>query len=340
MYKLAAVLVALGTAVGCTSDPSVAFTAVSQIDVPTHGVVVRDGALADAAMADQVCVLDVKAGRALFDSDLGVGTERLLDAYGDRTLAALGDQVAILPREGGSPTESWSIDARDGRLTDDGVVLVSQADGCAVTFLEDTTASFRVPGVDCEGPVAMAIDRPAGLVWLADGSSLARIGSDGAFARWDDVPADALSLDAAGGLVLGARGDDWLQTIDSDGEPVWNAVLDGPLVDLDVAPGSGIAGVVVGEPRGRSRLTLVDVATGVDVGDHPLPTDVEVSFSDDGTTMALTHPQGVLFYDVDVDRGALSLPDGPIGSGAAGAAAGLGAGAVVGTALMIAIVAD
>lgn len=340
MNKLAVVVVALGAAVGCTSDPSVAFTAVSQIDVPTNGVVVRDGALADAAMADQVCVLDVQAGRALFDSDLGVGTERLLDAYGDRTLAALGDEVSVLPREGGAVTESWSIDARDGRLTDDGAVLVSQEDGCAVTFIEDTTASFRVPGIDCGGPMAMAIDRAAGFVWLADGRSLARIDRDGAFARWDDVPADALSLDADGGLVLGARGDDWLQTVDSDGEPVWNVVLDGPLVDLEVAPGSELVGVVVGDRRGRSHLALVDVATGVDVGRHPLPTEVEVAFSGDGNTMALMHPEGVLFYDVDVDRGALSLPDGPIGRGAAGAAVGLGAGAVVGTALMIAVVMD
>lgn len=340
MNKLMMVMAALGTAVGCTSDPSVAFTAVSQLDVPTNGVVVRDGALADAAMADQVCVLDVQAGRALFDSDLGVGTDRLLDAYGDRTLAALGDEVAVLPRDGGSPVESWTLDARDGRLTDDGVVLVSQVDGCAVTFIDDATASFRVPGVDCAGALAMAVDRPAGLVWLADGRALARIGSDGAFARWDDVPADALSLDAAGGLVLGALGDDWLQTIDSDGEPVWNVVLDGPLVDVEVAPGSGLAGVVVGDADSRSHLALVDVATGVDVGDHPLPTEVDVAFSGDGHTMALMHPEGVVFYDVDVDRGALALPDGPIGRGAAGAAAGLGAGAVLGTALMIAVVMD
>ena len=334
------VVVALGTAVGCTSDPGVAFTAVSQINVATNGVVVRDGAMADAAMAEQVCVLDVQAGRALFDSDLGVGTERLLDAYGDRTLAALGDEVATLPRDGGPVTESWAIDARDGRLIDNGVVLVSQADGCAVTFVEDTTASFRVPGLDCGGARAMAIDRRAGFVWLADGRSLARIDREGEFSRWDDVPADALSLDAAGGLVLGALGDDWLQTITADGEPVWNVVLDGPLVDLEVAPGSGMAGVVVGESRGRSRLALVDVATGIDVGDHPLPTEVDVAFSGDGHTRALMHPEGVLFYDVEVDRGALDLPDGPIGRGASGAAAGLGAGAVLGTALMIAVMAD
>ena len=82
------------------------------------------------------------------------------------------------------------------------------------------------------------------------------------------------------------------------------------------------------------------VETGYDIGNHPLPTEVTVEFAPDGGTMALSYDKGVLFYDVNVDRDALDLPDEPIGHGAAGATTGLGLGAVLGTAAMIAVAAD
>jgi hypothetical protein len=339
-------LLSIAALAGCSSDPSVGFTLLATLQADTDGVVMQDdAATADAAMADQICVIDVRDASVLIDADPGEGQEVLHDALGDRALAGVDGKLWSVDRSG-EMVEGLAVEALAARLTHDGTVaLVAHEGVCLVAFERaDSSTAWAVPGTDCTGDVGFDVDRNTGTAWIADGQAVATVDPSGEFSRWDGIGADTIDLDVrTGHALVGARGEAWVQSVSDAGSVAWTTGLDGALYDLGVAGDGGVAGVMVDDATGGA-FTLLETAEGARVAVHPLPEVASVAFSDNGASLGLGTDRDVYFYDVDVD---VLMSDMPSSDNAAdvnawegvGFAAG-GAASVFGTAAAVALIVD
>lgn len=312
--------------IACSTDPDVRFTQLATLPTATEGVVLwSDGQTAEAAMAEQVCTVDLYGGDVLGDTDLAPGQEQLLDGDGERTLIRADGVLYTMPA--GVQVAEQVFDAH---LVDGGVRALVAHDGrCAVT---DGSTAVAIPKTRCDGPVSFDVDPVTGTAWIADGRSLSVLTVDGRFARRDGVDAEHVLWDAASGAVIATERGATLSRLEPDGHRTWTLELAGPALDLDLSQRAGVLAVMVDEPEG-ARLQIVDVESGEIVGEHPLPASGEVSLSEDGDRMALATDSEVLFYELTLDGRNLRLPE---DSGAAGRWSGLGvAGVVAGMGLTV-----
>lgn len=306
----------------CSSDPEVRFTPISTLQSPTDGVVLlADGRTAQAGMADQICTLDLEGADVLADVDPTPFHERLLDADGERSLL-LSDMGLIRLPEGDVLAE----EALHARLVDGGVRIVVAHEGlCAVSNGADAVA---IPGTNCDVPVEITVDRASGTVFIADGAALTAVFSDGSFTRRDHIDAERVAWDAASGAVILTEGRT-LSRLEADGTRSWSTELRGPVLDLEHSSQAGVVIALIEDPAG-ARLQVVDADSGDTVGEHPLPSEADVTLSESGDRLALATPDAVMFYEVRSDGRGLRLPEGEggvgrwSGLGAAGVVAGLG----------------
>ncbi|TNE92089.1 MAG: hypothetical protein EP330_02745 [Deltaproteobacteria bacterium] len=326
----------------CSADPGVGFTLVSTLPARTDGIAVADGSVASAAMDDQLCLLDVGDASVIGDTDLGAGTDRLLDAAGDSVLASQKGLYRV-SRALGEPEALGMPDPLDARLYADGAVAVYARDGaCGLVWSTAPDAMWLIPESHCDGEVALAVDRATGTAWLADGTRMARVGADGSYLVWP-ASADRLSFDPATGFVLaGRRGEAWIGAMDGAGVLVWDRSLPGVLVDVDATGWSGLYSLMLGD-AGGGLLEIGDTTSGQPVGEFALPDTADVTLSEDGTTMALARPDEVLFYRVDEDDGWLEAPSDDHAAAPEVSMAVVGASTaagVLGTALLVATITD
>lgn len=324
---------------GCHA-PEVAITERAVLDAPADEVSLHDGSgTADAAMADQICVLDTRAGEVLGDHDLGNGTDRLLDVFGTRALA-VGDG-ALFDVDGTTleAVPAFGFDALAARHLDQGLVAMGRdANGCAVAWSDG--AAWAVPSVNCTAGASFAADRATGAVWIADGQALTAITADGHSYAFSEVNADRVLWNPASEtLVLARAGESLLRAVTPDGQVAWGLDADGAVVDLELAEATGTLVVSVSNLHGGEVL-LLDANTGQQIASHPTPIAPRVSISRDGLSLALLTADAVHFYDVDPDAGLLASPTTAAVEDANGAAAGTVLGVPIAVAAVTSAIVD
>lgn len=312
----------------CSTDPDVRFTPLATLPAATDGVVLwPDGETAEAAMADQVCTVDLREGDVLGDIDPSHGPEQLLDGDGERSLVRAEGALYTLPSG-----DHVADEVLDARLIHTGLrALISHEGQCAVT---DGTTAVMIPETRCDGAVDFDVDPASGTAWIADGHSLSVLSEDGQFTRRDRVHAERVRWDAASGSVLITEAGATLSRLEVDGQRTWSVTLNGPILDLELSTAAGVAAVMIDEPAG-ARLQIIDVESGEVVGEHPLPGVADVTLSEAGDRMALATDDEVLFYELSADGRTLRLPE---DGGSAGRWSGLGvAGVVAGIGLTVVV---
>lgn len=332
----------------CASNSDVGFSLRAVLEAETQGVrLLDDGTTGHAAMMDQLCTFDVDNGGVLDDADLGEGQEVLLDATGELALARVGGTLHTVDALGQS-VRTARMQALDARLYgNQTVALVDHVEGCAVAWLGDEVTAWAVPDTTCGGNVAFDLDRTSGAAWVADGSSLTRVTPDGEFLRIDDVDADLLVWEpTTGGVVMGSRGEAWIQSVDGAGEVQWTRSLGGTLSDVDVARSASMVALMI-EEGDRGALEIVSADAGDLTHRYRLPETAELAFSSEGRDLALVTGERAYLYDVETD---ISLVDTPSTRGASQADPWLGmdvgaggsntATAVVGTAVAVLLIVD
>ncbi|MCO4745353.1 MAG: hypothetical protein KC912_11240 [Proteobacteria bacterium] len=333
-------------AIGCTNEPEIGFTLISALPAETAGVALGSDGLASAAMDGQVCLLDVSDASVIGDQDLGDGAEVLLDSHQDKVLTAHEGALYLLSRDLSEPQALTQDAATRARITDDGsiVALSTTAGDCSLSWSSAPDEAWQLPDADCSGPVSLAVDRSTGVAWIGDGQQLTQLHPNGRTATWD-IPADRLSFDASTGHVLvGKTGEAWIGAMGPDGEIAWSRDLRGALFDIDSAGATGVTAVMMDQDIG-GMLSLVLGDTGQPIADFQLPESAEVSMADDGSMMALARDEEVLFYRVDADDGWLETAstdnmDLKERDHSTALTIGSAAGATLGTALLIATLAD
>lgn len=326
----------------CEATPELGFQHVAMLPTATSGVVLRSDGRASVAMDDQVCVISTTTGEVLGDVDPAEGAEKLLDARGDRVLAAANGSIFTLSRT--SPEDgvlaSQRLDTLSARLTDTGAVaLVRLNQGCALAWTHDDTfaTAQTVTDISCDSAV-LAVDPRTEVAWVADGQQLLRMAPNGDFERWSDVQADRVEVASAVSTVLLARtGESWLTAVTDTGEEAWTRSLSGPLVDIHTSSDGEVAAVSVEDPYGGGLL-ITEVSTGATLGEHPLPDAPTVRLSDTGDQLALVTPEEVHFYAVDTSVDPWESPAVVPGVKGGGLGKTVGAAAVVGTAVAVTLV--
>ena len=326
----------------CELPPELGFDHVAMLPTATSGVVLRSDGRASVAMDDQVCVISTNTGEVLGDVDPAPGAEKLLDARGDRVLASGNGSLYTLSRT--SPEDgviaTQRLNTLGARLTDSGAVaLVRLDDGCALSWTHDERfiTAQTVTDIACDTAV-LAVDPITEVAWVADGAQLLRMESNGSFEQWVNVNADRVEVASAVNTVLLARtGESWLTAVSDTGEESWTRSLSGPLVDLQTSSDGEVAAVSLEDPFGGGLL-ITEVSTGATLGEHPLPAAPEVRLSDMGDQLALVTPGEVHFYAVDTTVDPWESPEVMPAERGSRLGAGVGAAAVVGTAVAITLV--
>ena len=320
---------------GCSAS-TVDLDLLSTMEATSRGVAVHDGGhLASVAMADQICQVDLTTGEVVADTDPSAATESLLDARGNFALA-LSDGLFELPLGGDVKSIPFTVAPIDGRITDDGVVALYDADGaCGVARWNGTDASgFTTDALACDG--AVGVDASADATWIADGGLVASILNDGTVNLYD-VGADIVAWNAADQLaVVGLRGDNRVRGLRTDGTAAWEIQVAGDLQAVDAASTEGLVVLSVTDAVG-GRVVVLDGTNGDTLVEHVVPEAVGVAIADDGRSLALSTSDAIYFYGVDPKASPLDTPTTTQVAGIAGVS---GATAFVGTTLAIVAIVD
>ena len=281
---------------GCTGGPEFFFSHMSTMESETRGVVLyEDGQRGHAAMWNTTCEFDTLNGWLIDDHDLPTESEVIQDQHQGTALAVSDEGVHTIYERTDTPLSQVVA----ARLQDDGSLITirwDEADDGCVVDVWDSTAS--VPDALCAEGVSVDTDRQGGLV-VATGKDLYSVDEGGAVWLASDV--DLVVHDGSNGMTYVAQlFGDRVSGLDAGGKAVWTAQTDGPITSLDDMGQRGMAVVMVEDlTTGRGALQMFEGTSGEEVVRHDTPSgDGEITVSVDGTTLAVTIPGQVHFYDV------------------------------------------
>ena len=313
--RTASLIALAGMALGC-QPPDITLSHMSTMDSQTRGVVLyADGQRGHAAMWDTTCEFDTLNGWIIGDHDLPTESEEIQDIYADRVLGRSDEGAHVVQDPTADLAQEWVTSAR---LTEDGVVsLVSEGEHCMAVWQLD--AHQRVPDAACLPGAAMTADPQSGQIFVGTEDGLLGIhpteGTDTV-----GESADLLVWDPVTELMYAAtKGDAEVRGLDRDGAAVWTTEVPGSIKSLDDMGERGMVLVAVRTDT-AGALVLLDGLTGKEhvVHETPPADDIEVTASDDGTTLAAVLSDRVYFYDVLAEgeepkkRKTLGVEDAPV----------------------------
>lgn len=285
---------ALALLAGCTGPPDLYLSHMSTMESETRGVVLYDdGQRGHAAMWDTTCEFDTLNGWLIEDHDLPTDTEIIQDQFEGTALARsdLGIHM-IFDRE---DIELGGV--LETRLLEDGGVLTLRRKGelCRVDIGDRTV---EVDTALCTDLTSVSTDRVETL-YVATGDALYGVDETGAQLFASDI--DLVVHDRSNDRIYVAQlGGETLTGLDSKGVEQWSVTTDGPITSLEHMGRRGMALVMVEDlSTGRGAMQLFEGISGEEVVRHDTPSgDGDLTVSDDGTTLAVTIPGEVHFYDV------------------------------------------
>jgi hypothetical protein len=293
---------------GC--EPKSAFEHVSQYQTRPSGVVLHaDGETAHLGLNGTNCTFELE-GR---DDRQPVCDQ--VDPPGDDHIEDIGpsflaDESVLLVADGSvwlvddaRRNAEWSIDAPgvvSGRLSSAGMVLlVDDAAGCELTFLDETGGVERAVSLtECPSNEGFDADPVTGRALVAAEGPVALILRDGT--RFEaEVTGDLVAWDAGAELIyVATAGGDELVAIDVNLSVRWSVPIDGPIVAFSPAGGEGGVFVVVGD-ESWGGLELRSGADGAEIEDYNLPSaPLGLVTTADGSAMAMWLPDVVHFFRV------------------------------------------
>ena len=292
-------LIALALLTACTGSDTLHLNHMSTMQSQTRGVVLYDdGQRGHAAMQWTTCEFDTLNGWLISDHDLPTETEVVQDQLDNVVLGRSDEGVHFVQ----DPDRDLSL-ARtvQARLQDDGTAAILRhdaVDGCVADFGDQVVP---VGQALCQEDARVDTDRD-GTLYVATGQKLVAVSRDGTTTLDDGV--DLVVYDRSVDMVYTTRsGDTELRGLDTSGTVQWRAETLGPIHALSHMGRRGLALVMVEDPdTGHGALQAYEGYSGELMVHHQTPTgDGEITVSEDGTTLAVTLPNEVYFYDVSAE---------------------------------------
>ena len=295
----------------CSGD-QVSFDLRTTMDARTNGVVLSDdGAMGDAAMFDQICAFDAMQGEVIGDLDLGESDERVLDAFGPHVLAAADGALHLVDRNDISNIEAtYAIDAIEAKVLHNGIVSLVQSQAeCRVIFdINGLSTEVNVPGMTCDNGCDLAVDREREIAFVANGESLAAVTLDGVTFFENGAMASMVAYDPIGDVVMVSNtGYNDIRGMDIDGNVLWDVEASGNVFDSGVSGEIGATAFMIEHENG-GEVVVLDSVTGEQRLGQLTPDVADISVSLDGGTIALSTPDSVFIYDVQVGVSEVQMP--------------------------------
>lgn len=281
-------------AMACQPADPLEFTHLSTMQSKTRGVVLMDdGQRGHGAMVGTTCRFDTLNGWLIDDFDLPSRDDRVTDTLHGQVLGTNPDGVYDVRNLDFIPAAG----VHDARFTEAGVVLVGSGDGGCTVSWDDGRATAAPSGVCDADAGAITVVRDSGALVVATSDSTVVVDADGA--RELAEAADFAVYDKRTGLVyLAMEGLSEVRAVDLDGQLVWFTDVGGAVTAMQQM-GKRQKVVVMVEDGDTTRMVVLDGPSGDEEVDVEAPgSDVELSVSDDGTTLAVTLPSEVFFYDI------------------------------------------
>ena len=287
-------LLAIG-ATGCQSS-EITMSHMSTMESQTRGVVLYDdGQRGHAAMWNTTCEFDTLNGWVISDHDLPTEDEVIQDTHQGFVVGRSDEGVHIVQDRDNDLEESGVIASR---LLDDGLVTVHHGpeDNCLVSFSGGDRVS--VPLEACDADNGVDTDRVGRVIIGTDSGTLC-VDREGATEI--DGPNDFVVYDRATRLTYVARyGGMEVRGLTQRGDIRWSYETEGMITSMDDMGRRGMVMImtsVLGSSQGN--IIILEGHSGELVTDHTTPSsDVDITVSDDGTTMAAVLTDQVYFYDV------------------------------------------
>lgn len=294
MSRAALLLPACLLAAACSTD-GLSISHMSVMQSQTRGVVLYDdGQRGHAAMWNTTCEFDTLNGWLISDHDLPTESEEIVDTF----------EGEVLGRSDVGAHPVWRLGQRDlelrgvvdGRLFADGLVVLRETrdGGCEARW--DDGAVVALDASACAAD-ALDVDREDGSLFVRQGAEVVKVDREGV--NPFDGAADLVVFDRTTELVyLANKGEREVWANDLGGGLVWSTKLPGAITAMDDMGRRGAVMVVI-EDGDRGRVVVLDGLTGDRRTEAEAPSaEVDVTVSEDGTTMAVTLETEVHFYDL------------------------------------------
>jgi hypothetical protein len=286
---------ALTLLAGCTGSQDLYMTHMSTMESETRGVVLYDdGQRGHAAMWDTTCEFDTLNGWLIEDYDLPTSDEIIQDQL-NGTAVARSAQGIHMVHERVDIDMDHVIETRLLNGGDLATLRWAETEHCVVDIGADTV---EVDVEICAGATSADTDR-MGTLYVANGESAWQITADGA--AWMAANVDLVVYDRSIDVTYVAElGGTELAGLGKGGEVLWTVQTLGPIASVDDMGQRGYAVVLVSDlTTGRGAMQMFEGRTGEEEVRHETPTgDGEITVSTDGTTLSITLPEYVHFYDV------------------------------------------
>jgi len=295
-----AVLLSFLPLVACAPPAELNLDHLSTMESQTRGVVLMDdGQKGHGAMGITTCQFDTLNGWIISDHDMPTAAEEVTDTWRGSVVGVSEEGAHKVMRHAGDVEVSG---VRDARFLPSGELVVFRAvdAGCEVSWT-DSEAAAVVDGAVCEGSgSARAVVASTGEVVASADGEVVKLSPDD-LQGFDDL-ADFVVYDRHTDLLyLAMEGDREVRGVTLDGERVWHTVLDGPVTAMQWMGGRGKVVAMIDDPDG-GRMVVIDGPSGEVEQEQPTPSaDVELSVSEDGTTLAVVTGEEVYFFDVYTD---------------------------------------
>ena len=288
-------------AAGC-SQP-LYFEHVSTLTHDTSGVVLHgESGQATAGMADQVCTVQTTGNNAgvLVDYDFTDEREYVDDLLDGAVLARSPGNLHFIDGLVDFDETISAPGVRIARLSESGVVFLSDDDGCAVVWQTTETATpVAIDDDYCADGVAFDIDPLEGIAYLAGPAvpAVLQVTPEGSTEL--NINGEFIAVDPLDGtLYVGEK--QAVSAFDA-GNLSWEAEVKGEL--LSVATYGAGGAVIIGTKltNGHGWIDVFDNADGQSIDGQSIPEGGEVLSSDDGEMVVVVLDDEAQFFTVTED---------------------------------------
>ena len=277
----------------------------------TNGVTVADDASSfNAGMFDAACRVDLSGFDYMYEQDVMLGTEKVLDARNLGVLIGVKDELIVTDlnfnevARFGTDTDENLVTVTDAQMTQSGVVALvedsEQSEPQVDFYDEEGVTKVTLFDLSCTSNCSLSLEQEQEVVYVADGQSVVAVTKEG-YTEIDNTEASlTVNYDPRTNSLITTSNDRAnIQSVELDGSANWSIEDIGRVVSIDLAESAGVA-FLMHEMNTFYRITAIRTLDGEIIFSSLIPDEAEVATDINARMIVLSTKDNAIAYRVNI----------------------------------------